>query len=155
MSTAASVSRVGTSPAQAITTSGSLPPSLLAHSQMPMPAVQCFSACVHVEPLQLRLLARDDDVDVVAAAQAVVHDRQQRVGVRRQVHANHVGLLVDDVIDEARILVGEAVVVLPPDVRREQVVQRGDGPAPRNSRVTFSHLACWLNIESTMWMNAS
>ena len=23
------------------------------------------------------------------------------------------------------------------------------------SRVTFSHLACWLNIESTMWTNAS
>jgi hypothetical protein len=22
-------------------------------------------------------------------------------------------------------------------------------------RVTFSHLACWLNIESMMWMNAS
>ena len=22
-------------------------------------------------------------------------------------------------------------------------------------RVTLSHLACWLNIESTMWMNAS
>ena len=21
--------------------------------------------------------------------------------------------------------------------------------------VTFSHFACWLNIESTMWMNAS
>jgi hypothetical protein len=23
------------------------------------------------------------------------------------------------------------------------------------ARVTFSHFACWLNIESTMWMNAS
>jgi hypothetical protein len=23
------------------------------------------------------------------------------------------------------------------------------------SRVVFSHFACWLNIESTMWMNAS
>ena len=23
------------------------------------------------------------------------------------------------------------------------------------SRVTFSHLACWLNIESMMWMKAS
>jgi hypothetical protein len=22
-------------------------------------------------------------------------------------------------------------------------------------RVTFNHFACWLNIESTMWMNAS
>jgi hypothetical protein len=23
------------------------------------------------------------------------------------------------------------------------------------SRQDFSHFACWLNIESTMWMNAS
>ena len=43
-STAASVSSVGTSPQQAITTSGSPPRSLLAHSQMPMPAVQCLIA---------------------------------------------------------------------------------------------------------------
>ena len=43
-STAASVSSVGTSPQQAITTSGSLPLSLLAQSQMPMPAVQCLIA---------------------------------------------------------------------------------------------------------------
>ena len=43
-STAASVSNVGTSPQQAITTSGSPPRSLLAHSQMPSPASQCLSA---------------------------------------------------------------------------------------------------------------
>ena len=63
--TAASISSVGTSPAQAITTSGSAPWSLLAHSQMPRPAVQCLTACVHREPLQRRLLAGDDDVHVV------------------------------------------------------------------------------------------
>ena len=33
-------------------------------------------------------------------------------------------------IDEARILVGEAVVILPPDMRRQQVVQRRDRLAP-------------------------
>ena len=43
-----------------------------------------------------------------------------------------VGLLVDHVVDEARVLVGEAVVVLSPDMAGEQVVQRGDGPAPRD-----------------------
>ena len=43
-STAARVSSVGTSPQQAMTTSGSLPWSLLAQSQMPMPAVQCLIA---------------------------------------------------------------------------------------------------------------
>lgn len=43
-SIAARVSIVGTSPAQARTTSGSPPASLLAHGQMPMPAVQCLIA---------------------------------------------------------------------------------------------------------------
>ena len=43
-STAARVSRVGVSPQQAITTSGSVFLSLLAQSQMPIPAVQCLIA---------------------------------------------------------------------------------------------------------------
>ena len=41
---AARVSRVGMSPAQARTTSGSSSPSLLAHSKMPSPLVQCSIA---------------------------------------------------------------------------------------------------------------
>ena len=44
METAASVSSVGTSPQQAMTTSGERPRSLLAQDQMPMPSVQCFTA---------------------------------------------------------------------------------------------------------------
>jgi len=55
------------------------------------------------------MLASDHDVDVMAAAQAVVHDRQQAVGVRGQIYPHHLGLLVDDVIEETRILVREAV----------------------------------------------
>ena len=43
-STAASVSSVGTSPAQAMTTSGTPPWSLLAQLQMPMPTLQCRTA---------------------------------------------------------------------------------------------------------------
>ena len=77
------------------------------------------------------------------------------VRVGRQIDANDLGLLVDDVVDEARILVREAVVILAPDVRGQQVVERGDRPSPGSRAVTFSHFACWLNIESTMWMNAS
>ena len=48
------------------------------------------------------LLAGDDHVDVVVAAQAVVGDRQQTVGVGRKVDPDDLRLLVDDVIDEAR-----------------------------------------------------
>src|SRR5690349_24804325 len=35
-------------------------------------------------------------------------------------------------VKKARILVTESIVVLPPDMRRQQVVQGSDGPAPRN-----------------------
>ena len=87
---------------------------------------------VHRQVVERRLLAGHDHVDVVAAAQAVVADRQQAVRVRRQVDADDLGLLVDHVVDEARVLVREAVVVLAPDVRGEQVVERGDRPAPRD-----------------------
>ena len=71
---------------------------------------------VDVEVLQRRLLAGDDDVDVVAAAQAMIDHGQQRVRIRRQIDAHHFRFLVGDVIDEARILVAEAVVILPPDM---------------------------------------
>ena len=60
---------------------------------------------VHRQPLRRRLLAGDDDVHVVAAAQAVVGDREQAVGVRRQIDAHDLGLLVDDMVDEAGVLV--------------------------------------------------
>src|ERR1700732_1746548 len=33
---------------------------------------------------------------------------------------------------EAGVLMAETVMVLPPDVRGEQVIQRRDGPSPRN-----------------------
>ena len=109
----------------------------------------------HLEPLPRRLLAGNDDVDVVAAAQAVIDDREQRIGVRWQVDADDVGFLVRHVVDEAGILVGKAVVVLAPDMRSQQVGQRGHGLRQGISCDTFSHLACWLNMESMMWMKAS
>ena len=96
------------------------------------------------------MLARHHHVDVMAAAQAMIHHRQQAIGIGRQVDAHDLGLLVHHVIDEAGILVREAIVVLPPDMRGQQVVERGDLAPPGQAAVTFSHLACWLNIESTM-----
>ncbi len=87
---------------------------------------------VHRQVVQRRLLARHDDVDVVPAAQAVVGDGQQRVRVRREVHPDYLRLLVDHMVDEARVLMGEAVVVLPPDMAGEQVVQRRDRTPPRD-----------------------
>jgi hypothetical protein len=82
-------------------------------------------------------------------------ERVETVGVGGQVDAHNLGLLVDDVVDEAGILVAEPVVVLPPDVAREETVERGDGPAPGDVPGDLQPLRVLLNIESTMWMNAS
>ena len=71
---------------------------------------------VHREVVQCRLLARDDHVHVVAAAEAVVGHGQERVRVRRQVDTDDLRLLVHHVVDEPGILMREAVVVLAPHV---------------------------------------
>src|ERR1017187_5012217 len=91
-----------------------------------------FDGGVHVQPLRRGLFAGNNDVDVVAAAAAIVGDRQQGVGVGRQIDADDLGLLVHHMVDEARVLVAKAVVVLPPHVGGEQVVQGGNRPAPGN-----------------------
>ena len=104
----------------------------------PLPDADAFRAMhdrrVHRQPLRQRVLAGDHHVDVVPAAQAVIEDRQQAVGIGRQVDAHDVGLLVDDVVEEAGILVREAVVILLPDMGGEQIVQRRDLPAPGQLR---------------------
>ena len=87
---------------------------------------------VHVEPLRRGLFAGHDHVHVVAAAQAVIRHGEQRVRVGRQIDADDFRLLVHDMVDEAGVLMAEAVVVLPPHMRREQVVQRGNRPPPGN-----------------------
>src|SRR5262245_61873266 len=79
-----------------------------------------FDGSIHVEPLRGGLLPRNDDVDVVTAPQTVVGDAQQTVRVGWQINPDDLGLLVDDVIDETGILMAEAVVVLAPDMAREQ-----------------------------------
>ena len=56
-----------------------------AHSQTDAPAAQCAGRRLEVEVLQLGLLVDDDQVHVVAAAEAVVGHREEAVGVRRQV----------------------------------------------------------------------
>ena len=85
---------------------------------------------VHGQPLRQGVFARHHHVDVMPAAQAVIEDRQQTVGIGRQVNAHDIGLLVDHVVEEAGILVREAVVILLPDVGGEQIIQRRDLPPP-------------------------
>jgi hypothetical protein len=54
----------------------------------------------------------------------VVADREQAVGVGRQVDAHHAGALVRYHVEEAGVLVREPVVVLPPDQAADQDVER-------------------------------
>ena len=77
---------------------------------------------LHLEPLQGRLLSRDDYIDVMPAAQAVIGHGKQGVGIGRQIDAHDIRFLVHHKIDEAGVLMAEAVVVLPPDVRSQQIV---------------------------------
>jgi len=93
-----------------------------------------FDGSVHRQPLRCCVFACDHDVDVVAAAQAVVHHRQQAVCIRRKVDTHDLGLLVHNVVDKAGILVREAVVILAPDMRGQKVVQRGHLPPPWQAR---------------------
>ena len=89
----------------------------------PQTACAMQDGIVHGQVVESGLLTGHDNVDVVAAAQAVVHHRQQAIGIRRQVDPDHLRLFVDHVVDEPRVLVREAVVVLSPDVTREEVVE--------------------------------
>ena len=86
--------------------------------------------CIHVQVLQVFLLVADDHVHVVLAAETVVGDRQQGVHIGRKVNARDIRALVDDHIEKARVLVGEAVVILTPHGGGDQQVQGGDGLAP-------------------------
>ena len=85
----------------------------------------------HREPLRARVLARHDDIYIVAALDAVVEAGEQAVGVGRQIHAHHIGLLVRHVVEKARVLMREAVVILLPDIRGEDIVERCNILPPR------------------------
>ena len=82
--------------------------SVEAQSQMPSPAEQWFDRGFHIEVLKRRLFAGDDHVHIVPAAQAVVRDREQRIGVGRKIDTDDIRFLVHDVVDESGVLVRES-----------------------------------------------
>src|SRR6266576_1467751 len=86
----------------------------------------------HAEPLRRGLLAGHDDIDAIPASQAMVGYIEQAIGVRRQVDANGVGLFVAYMIDETRILMTEPIVILPPHVGGQEIIERRNRAAPRN-----------------------
>jgi len=63
---------------------------------------------VDIQVLRRWMLAGHDHVDVVPAAQTMVRDGEQAVGIGRKVDADGRGFLVRDVIEETRILMTES-----------------------------------------------
>ena len=63
--------------------------------------------------------------------------REQAVRVRRKIDARDLRALVRDDVEEAGVLMGEAVVVLAPDQRGDEQVDGGDGRAPAQFELRF------------------
>ena len=57
-----------------------------------------------------------DDIDVIRAAQAVIGNNQQAVGIRWQINARNLRAFVDNQIEKAWVLMCKAVVILSPHV---------------------------------------
>ncbi len=91
-----------------------------------------FDRRIHVQPLMSGLFASDDHVDIVAAPQTMIGHGKQRIGVGRKINADYFRLFINDVIYEAGVLVAETVVILPPDVRCQQIVERSNRATPRD-----------------------
>ena len=90
-----------------------------------------LDSLLHGQPLRTRMLRCNNNIDIVAAADAMIKAGQQAVCIRRQIQANHVCLLVCNVVKEARILMGKAVVILLPYVGSQNQVQGCNLLTPR------------------------
>src|SRR5262245_44249757 len=66
----------------------------------PDPGATVLDRLVHGQPLRRGLFSRHHDVHAVAALQALLGDGQEGVRVRWEVDADHLGPLVDHVVDE-------------------------------------------------------
>src|SRR5215471_20045268 len=67
----------------------------------------------------------------------MIGNRQQAVGIGRQVYARDTRALVGDDIKEPGVLMRKTVVVLPPYSGSNQQVERGDIRAPRQFAAFF------------------
>ena len=62
----------------------------------------------------------------------MVGDGQQSISIRRQIDAHNFGFFVDNVVNKSRVLMRKTVVILSPNVRCEQIIQRRNRSPPRN-----------------------
>jgi hypothetical protein len=87
------------------------------------------------------LLVGNDNVDVVFATKAVVHRREQTVGVWREVNADDLRALVRHYVKETWILMRESVMILSPDSRSKKDVERRNLLPPFNFEALLDPLA--------------
>src|ERR1700757_335061 len=84
----------------------------------PIPDTNAFCAMadrgIDVEVLQMLLFVRDNDVDVVFGSQAMIGYRQQTIGIWWEIDARNRGAFIEYYIQEVRILVRKAIVILAP-----------------------------------------
>src|ERR1039458_607446 len=92
-----------------------------------------LESLIHVQPLELRLLAACNNIDVIAAAQTMVKDAQQAVAVRWIVHADRLTPARQCIVYISGRLMAEAVVIVSPGMTGEQNIQGRERPAPGES----------------------
>ena len=76
------------------------------------------------------MLAANHQVDIILRPQAMGHSRKETVRIGRKIDSSKSRLEVQNSADEGRILVREAVVLLPGPCRSLDVVKRSTGLAP-------------------------
>ncbi len=62
----------------------------------------------------------------------MVRHGQERICIRWQIDTDDLSFLVHRMIDEARILMAEAIMILPPNMGSQQIIQRRDRAPPGN-----------------------
>lgn len=60
----------------------------------------------------------------------MVHDGQKTICIWRQIDSNNFWFLVDDMIEKSWILMGKAIVILPPNMTSQQDVETGKVVSP-------------------------
>jgi len=86
--------------------------------------------CIHIQVLQVQLFVGNDHIDVVLAAKTMIGYRQKAIGIWRKIDTRYCSALVENHVQKTGVLVRKAVVILPPNRRRDQQIQRSDLLAP-------------------------
>ena len=72
----------------------------------------------------------------------MIGNGEQTVDIRRQIDPGDFGAFVYNYIEKPGILMSEAIVILTPDSRSDQQVQRGDFSRHGSSLQIDNHFAC-------------